>query len=88
MSDCSCGRPARPLAAVLLIAPLVVGALGAAIVLAGKELGHGREAAWGVGAVFAVLVAALVWLAARILTGAACAGCGRARDTGEGGTEA
>ena len=85
MSDCSCGRPARPLAAVLLIAPIVAGALGAAAVLAGKELGHGREAAWAVGAVFAVIVGALIWLAARILSGSACAGCGRARSPTNGG---
>lgn len=80
MTACgSCGRPARPLALILLAAPIVAGAPAAALVVAARGTEHERAGILAGGAVIAAVAAGLLWFALRVVRGRACPGCGRGR---------
>ena len=80
MTACAgCGGEARPIAALLLAAPIVLGAVGGAGLLVFDDTALVKPALVATGALFAALVVVLVIFAVRVMTGKTCAGCGRSK---------
>jgi hypothetical protein len=74
---CACGRDARPLFPILFAAPIVLGALAAAILLLTRRGGADGAAFIAVTIPFGAFVTALILFAVRVLRGRACGQCGR-----------
>jgi hypothetical protein len=79
VNDCACGRPARPLAAILLATPMIAGALASALVILASGTPLARSAQIVAAVLFAAFLGGLLVFALRVAGGRACAGCGRAR---------
>ena len=72
-----CGRPARPLMAALMLAPLALGGLGIVALAATRGMPHGGLILAAVTLAFVAFTAALVHFGLRVWRGKACPQCGR-----------